>query len=364
MRTGDPAPPPVSRSQIAPVRPGEDLDWETLVPYLRRHIPGLEGPFSVDQFPNGSANLTYLLHFGDAELVLRRPPFGQIAPGAHDMKREHKVLSRLWEHYRPAPRSLHLCCDHSVIGSDFDVMEYKDGEVVWGDLPDSMRAVADAPARLARAVVTALAQLHLLDPTRCGLGDLGRPDGFVARQVQGWGKRWELVAPDDDRGVMASVAARLTGSIPAPPRTSILHNDFKIDNCQFRPGEPDEVNAVFDWDMATVGDPLIDVGTLLNYWPDPADTDSDRPITPEGLDRMGLPSRQWVVECYADLTGIDASSVEWYEAFACFKTAVVLQQLYSRWQRGESSDPRMAERGAWVQPMARRAERILAGSKR
>ena len=347
------------KAEVSEVRPGESLDWATLVPYLRAHIPDLDGDFSVQQFPNGSANLTYLLRFGSRPLVLRRPPFGQIAPGAHDMGREYRVLSRLWQRFPPAPRAYHLATDHGVIGSDFIVMEYRSGVVAWGAVPDSMRHLPDSGRRIGRAVIETLAQLHVLDPLDCGLDDLGRPAGFARRQVEGWRSRWELVAPDKRGGIMTSVAARLAATVPEPQRASILHNDYKIDNCQFRPGEPDRVNAVFDWDMATLGDPLIDMGTLLNYWPDPSDTPDDQPITPPGLDAVGLPTRQEVVDIYSSSTGLDLADVAWYEAFACFKTAVVLQQLFARWERGETKDPRMAERGQWVMPMARRSERIL-----
>jgi aminoglycoside phosphotransferase (APT) family kinase protein len=350
---------------VAAVRPGEDLDWERLTAYLRGctevrdALAGIDAPFSVQQFPNGSANLTYLLGFGDDSVVLRRPPFGQIAPGAHDMKREYRVLSRLWRSYAPAPRGIHLCTDRDIVGSDFVIMEYRRGEVMWGKLTPSMSGVPDAPGRVGRATVGALAELHLLDPESCDLGDLGRPEGFVARQVEGWRKRWELVAPDSGGELMDEVASRLAATMPDPQRVSILHNDFKLDNCQFQPGVPDRVSAVFDWDMATLGDPLIDLGTLLNYWPDPSDTDDDRPITPPGMERMGLPTRSQVVEHYRQITGLDLHSVSWYEAFDCFKTAVVVRQLYARWLRGESTDPRMGDRGAWVVPMARRAARIL-----
>jgi aminoglycoside phosphotransferase (APT) family kinase protein len=349
-------------AELAEVRRGENLDWDRLVGYLQSALPELTGDFSVQQFPNGSANLTYLLHFGSQPVVLRRPPFGQIAPGAHDMRREYRVLSRLWQFFPPAPRALHLCTDHDVVGSDFVIMEYRQGEVLWGRLSPSMVDLPDAAQRVGQAVVGALAELHLLDPADCGLDDLGRPDGFVTRQVEGWRKRWELVAPDKGSELTAEVGARLATEIPPPQRASVLHNDFKIDNCQFTPGQPDRVHAVFDWDMATLGDPLIDLGTLLNYWPDPADTPDNRPLTPEGLDRMGLPSRQRIVEHYAAVTGLDLSMIRWYEAFACFKTAVVVQQLYARWERGETTDARMAERGAWVGPMSRRAAHLLEGS--
>ena len=348
-------------AEVGPVRPGEDLDWIALERYLRDQIGGLDGAFSVQQFPNGSANLTYLLDFGGRQLVLRRPPFGRIAPGAHDMKREYRVLSKLWQAYPPAPRALLLCTDHEVVGSDFVVMEYRRGEVLWGRLSPSMADLPDAARRVGAAVVRALAELHLVDPAACGLEDLGRPEGFVARQLEGWTKRWELVAPEQGYEIMTEVSHRLAQKVPAPQRASVLHNDFKLDNCQFTPGQPDGVNAVFDWDMATIGDPLIDVGTLLNYWPDPADTPDDRPITPEGLDRMGLQTRAEVVDLYGEITGMEMSNLRWYEAFACFKTAVVVQQLYARWERGETPDSRMADRGAWVMPMARRASRILEG---
>jgi aminoglycoside phosphotransferase (APT) family kinase protein len=246
-----------------------------------------------------------------------------------------------------------------VIGSDFIVMEYRSGEVAWGAVPASMRHLPRAGHRIGCSVVEALAQLHTLDAHECGLDDLGRPDGFVRRQVEGWRHRWELVAPLAGGEIMTAVAERLADAVPEPQQVSVLHNDYKVDNCQFRPGDPDEVNAVFDWDMSTLGDPLIDVGTLLNYWPDPSDTPDDRPITPPGLDAVGLPSRGEVVEIYSSGTGINLAGIAWYEAFACFKTAVVLQQLFARWERGETTDQRMAERGQWVLPMARRSARIL-----
>ena len=348
--------------EVTSVRPGEELDWDHLGAYLKENVPELEGEFSVEQFPNGSANLTYLLHFGSQAVVLRRPPFGQIAPGAHDMRREYRVLSRLWKYFGPAPRALHLCTDPEIVGSDFILMEYRRGEVLWGRLSSSMAPLPRAAERIGRAVVSALAALHLIDPGECGLADLGRPEGFVARQVDGWRQRWELVAPGQGVELMTEVADQLRQRLPQPQRMSILHNDYKLDNCQFVPGQPDQVNAVFDWDMATLGDPLIDIGTLLNYWPDPSDTLDDRPITPQGLDQMGLPTRREVIDLYAARTGLDLTDVRWYEAFACFKTAVVVQQLYARWARGETTDQRMAERGGWVGPMSRRAARILVGS--
>jgi aminoglycoside phosphotransferase (APT) family kinase protein len=348
--------------ETAPVRPGEELDWVALEAYLRRHIPELADhpeQLTVLQFPNGSANLTYLLRFGSLELVMRRPPFGVIAPGAHDMKREHKVLSKLWKVFSPAPRAYLFCDDHDVVGSDFVVMERRVGVVVRDSVPDSMAGLPDVGRRLGFALVDAMAEMHLVDADAADLSTLGRPDGFTARQVSGWANRWSLVRPDDGPPLMDSLPARLEATMPAPTRVSIVHNDLKLDNCQFRAGEPDEVYSFFDWDMTTLGEPMNDLGTLLNYWPDPSDPPDERRVSHEGLITMGLPTRAEVVERYAERTGIDCDASVWYEAFAQWKTGVVIQQLHNRWVRGESSDPRMATIADRLPVLAHKASELL-----
>jgi aminoglycoside phosphotransferase (APT) family kinase protein len=345
--------------EVAPVRAGEDLDWPRLDAHLRENIAGLDGPFSVLQFPNGSANLTYLVRIGDTELVVRRPPFGRLAPGAHDMRREFRAVHALSGHFDRAPHAYLFCDDHDVIGSDFLVVEYRHGVVVWDHVPPQMEVHDDVVRRIGFAVVDALADLHLVDAESVGLGDLGRPDGFVARQVSGWRKRWDLV----DTGRMprmVEVGERLATTMPdVASRVSVLHNDYKIDNCQFDPADADRVRSIFDWDMATLGEPLVDLGVLLNYWPDPSDVDGARPLHVPGMERMGLPARAEVVERYASRTGIDVGVVPWFEAFATWKTCVVLEQLYQRFVRGESTDARMGERGKPVGPLSDRAALLL-----
>jgi aminoglycoside phosphotransferase (APT) family kinase protein len=346
-------------SGATPVRHGQDLDWPVVEAYLRAQLPELTGDFHVLQFPNGSANLTYLVRFGEQRLVLRRPPFGRLAPGAHDMEREHRVLSRLWRRFSPAPRALLFCADETIAGSKFFLMEYRDGVVIWDAIPEPMRHHPDVARRVSMAVVRALADLHGVDYKACGLGDLGRPDGFLGRQVRGWSKRWELVAPEPGLPVMYEVAGLLAARQPEPQRASMLHNDFKLDNCQFQPDMPDRVHSVFDWDMATIGDPLVDLGTLLNYWPDPSDVPGNRGIYNDDMECMGLPAHAEIIAAYADATGLDLEDVRWYWAFACWKTGVVLQQLYDRYRRGETTDERMADLGQRVAEMGERALRLL-----
>jgi aminoglycoside phosphotransferase (APT) family kinase protein len=344
--------------EASPVRAGEELDWIALAAYMKNVLPHLTGPLEVLQFPKGSANLTYLIRVGDDRLVLRRPPFGQLAPGAHDMGREYRTLSRLWQAFSPAPRALSFCDDPVVLGSAFFIMEYREGVGIWDTIPESMAHHHDVGRRIGLAVVDALAALHSVDPQSCQLGDLGKPDGFLARQVSGWRKRWELVAAAD-MPVMDRVGELLGARLPASQRVAILHNDLKVDNCQFDPADPDRVHSVFDWDMATLGDPLIDLGILINYWPDPSDEGDDRGMYIDGMEQMGLPTHAEVLDRYSERSGLDLSDVRWYVAFAAWKTAVIKQQLYDRYLRGESTDPRMAHQGERVLELGQRAVRLL-----
>ena len=340
----DQAPP-----ELAPVRPGEDLDWPRIAAFLREslreRLPGdvydPDGDFEVLQFPNGSANLTYLLRFGQSELVLRRPPFGDLAPGAHDMKREYRVLSRLWRIFDAAPRAYLFCDDADIGGADFFVMERRRGEVVRGVVPIPMRRHRDVGRRMGMALVDRIAEFHTLDPDAVDLGTLGRPEGFVVRQLAGWKQRWDRVADERYDDGMSEIHARLESSLPEAQRVSLVHNDLKLDNCLFDPDDPDRVTAFFDWDMTTLGDPLIDVGTLLNYWPDPDDSEAEKRFSHSGMERMGLPSRAALSEHYAARSGLDLSVIGWYEAFALWKSATVVQQLHHRWKVGDSADPRM-----------------------
>ena len=257
------------------------------------------------------------------------------------MGREYKVLSRLWEHFDLAPRAYLFSDDDEIGGADFFVMERRRGEVIRGIVPPSMRHHPDVGRRVGLALADAMARFHVLDPDACGLGDLGRPDGFVTRQVSGWKKRWDLVADDrwDER--MTAIHGELERSIPDSQRVSFVHNDLKLDNCMLDANDPDRVIAIFDWDMTTLGDPLVDVGTLLGYWPDPSDSLETMRASHAGMGRMGLPSRAELVERYGATSGLDLGQIAWYEAFALWKTVTVVQQLHHRWKTGASTDQRM-----------------------
>ena len=339
--------------QAKPVRHGEELDWEALDIYLKKHIE-VSGELSVSQFHGGHANLTYLVTYGDQEFVVRRPPFGKIAPGAHDMKREYRVLSKLYKVYDPAPRAYHLCENHDVIGSDFIVIERRRGVVLRTQVLNCHREFENVEHRLTDAMITAETNLHMVDYEAAGLSDLGTPAGFLMRQLKGWSKRWELSKTGDTKE-MDMLLERLSADIPATQRVSIVHNDIKFDNCQFQADSPDKVTSIFDWDMCTLGDPLIDFASTLSYWQEPFFEDLKLPVMLYG----DFPPKEYLIEKYASLTGLDMSRMNWYEAFAYWKGAVIAQQLYARYVLGDSTDERMAKFGVTAGAFAKYGLSIL-----
>lgn len=346
-------------TDVAPIRSEERFDEERVAAYLRAHLGDQIGdsPISFEQFPGGRANLTYLVRAGDLEMVLRRPPLGPVAPGSHDMAREHAVLSVLHEAYPQAPRAFLLCTDPEVMGVPFFVMERRRGTVVRETWPSHLPADARFRRRLAANVVDALSALHRVDYRAAGLERLGRPEGFVARQVAGWVDRWDR-AKHGELSAMDDLGRRLAGAVPSPQVAVLLHNDFKLDNLMI--SEQAEVVAVFDWDMATIGDPLVDLGTFLAYSPRPQEAlhalqgDS-------GTALSTAMSREEMVARYTAATGFDTEGLDYYLAFAMFRTAVILQQIYIRYRRGQTSDERFEPLGDLVPRVADEAWRLVSG---
>jgi len=329
-------------SDLIEVRPDERFDTEALASWLEAVEGVPAGTPAVAQFGGGKANLTYLLTFPDeSELVLRRPPLGPVAPGAHDMSREYRVLSRLWRSFDKAPRAVAYCEDESVIGSDFFLMERRDGVVVRGSVPEQFGSGTDAEAnrKLSEVVVDTLAEFHAVDPSSCDLGELGHPQGFLHRQVEGWSGRWER-AKHEDNPLADELSGWLMQQLPAEGRPALLHNDWRLDNMAVSPDDPGTCVAVYDWDMATRGDPLADLGTLMGSWFDPGEAPGELSMMPTQI--PGWLSRSDAVERYAAKSDSDAAAIEWYLVFGAWKLAIILQQIYIRWLRGQTQDERFA----------------------
>ena len=339
----------------APIRAEERFDQSRVAEYLRARLPDVGGDveISFEQFPGGKANLTYLVRAGSQEFVLRRPPLGPVAPGSHDMAREHNVLSRLWRQFPHAPRAHLFCDDPDVMDKPFFVMDRVHGYVVRDEWPQD---IDEARRRaVSESLVDTLVRLHAVDSADVDLSEIGKPVGFVERQVAGWTDRWNR-AKTRDLNDMDESAALLKGSVPEPQAATLLHNDFKLDNTMI--DHEAKVVAVLDWDMATLGDPLVDVGTMLAYWAAPQDaiamlvgTDAVT-LTPH-MDRVEVGNR------YAAGTGFDLSNVDYYLALAYFRIAVITEQIYGRFLAGHTNDARFEALGPLVPSLAASARSAL-----
>ena len=319
------------------VRAGEELDLARLGPWLDATL-GARGAVTVLQFPGGHSNLTYLVQHGDAEYVLRRPPVGSKVKSAHDMGREHTVLSALAPVWSRAPKPLAYCTDETVIGAPFYLMERRRGVILRKDPPAGRDFDPDTARRVADRLLDALVELHAIDYRAAGLGDLGKPVGYVERQVKGWTERYHG-SVTDDLPVVLEVAAWLDANRPADGAPALIHNDFKFDNVIFD-DELREITGILDWEMATVGDPLMDLGTSLAYWVEPGDPPFVVALR-FGLTHVpGMPRRRDVAARYAERSGRDLGAIVFYYAFGLFKTAVVAQQIYYRFAKGLTTDPR------------------------
>lgn len=333
----------------APIRDEERFDEARVAAHLAAVIPeiGAAPHIEFGQFRGGHANLTYLVRAGDTEYVLRRPPLGEVAPGSHDMAREHRVLSVLYQEFPLAPRAVHYCADPGVMGKPFFVMERRRGTVIRGAWPAEVPDDDATRRHVGLGLIDALAALHGVDVAALGLSDLGRPDGFARRQVTGWSDRWER-SKTDDVPDMERLRVALGARVPEPRRASLLHNDFKLDNTMVD-GEGTLV-AVFDWDMATTGDPLVDLGTTLSYFDGPDEVAVVVP--PDRIVLGGVLDTDDLVARYQEATGLDCSDLSWYRALASFRIAVILQQIYVRYARGQTSDERFAALGSVVPVLA------------
>lgn len=322
-------------------RKGEELDSKKLHETLIPHIPGLEGDINISQFPGGFSNLTYSVNIGNQEFVLRRPPFGAQVKSGHDMGREYKILSSLHEYFPKAPRAVYYSEDESVIGSPFYLMERVKGVILRAKMPAEMQPNAGQMSGIANSWLETLVELHQVDYHAAGLSDLGKPDGYVERQVTGWTKRY-FNAKTDEVPLIEKAAKWLSDNLPDQKRSTLIHNDFKYDNIVLDPDDWTRVIAVLDWEMTTLGDPLMDLGTSIGYWVNANDPEFMRKLDLTPTHLPGNPSRGEILHRYAAATESDVGDGVFYYVFGLFKIAVIVQQIYYRYKKGLTQDPRFA----------------------
>ena len=327
-------------SDTAAVRPGEELNREALADYLAKNLPEGASGVTVEQFPKGHSNLVYLVRTDTREYVLRRPPLGPVAPKAHDMPREYRVLHAVHPHFPEAPRVFLLCEDPAVIGSTFFLMERRRGIVIRDSAPFELAAIPDYPRSVSEAFIDCLVRLHSIDVSKAGLSSLGKPEGFVERQVCGWAERWNG-AKTEELPEMDRIVGWLRDRLPPSVDATLVHNDYKLDNVMLRP-EGNGVEAVLDWEMATIGDPLADLGLTMCYWTwaSAAAANDPHPATPDLTSQPGWYTRDQFLHRYAERTGRDLTHIRYHEVLGIFKLAVILQQIYYRFHRGQTHDER------------------------
>jgi aminoglycoside phosphotransferase (APT) family kinase protein len=340
------------------VRPGETLDVSRLGPYLREVLQ-LEGELEVLQYPAGRSNLTYMLRLGGADIVLRRPPFGSKPKSGHDMKREHDVLAALQGTFRYCPKPLLYCEDEAIIGGPFYLMERIEGIIVRQDFPSDLGFSPRDVRSVFERVVDVHAEIHAIDVHAVGLADFGKPEGYVGRQITGWSRRYRrALTPNvpDCENIMAWLESNQP---PDSGRGCIIHNDFRLDNVVLDPKNPLEVVGVLDWEMATLGDPLMDLGASLAYWVERDDPPYFQALRmmPSNVDRA--PTRTEVIARYAEKSGLEIGDFRFYSCYGLFRLAVIIQQIYYRFYHGQTEDPRFKEMDLSVAILAKAAEEVI-----
>lgn len=351
-------------NDVRSIRTGEQLDWTRVVSWLRGHLGELQIPkldltrtFEVAQFPGGHSNLTYLIRFSDVDIVVRRPPLGPVAPTAHDMAREFRWLTAMHRVFPLAPRPYALCEDTSIIGTVFYAMERRRGLVIRADEPPEVANNETARRAVSAAVVDTLADLHNIDVAASGLSGLGKPAGFVERQVRGWTERWQR-SQTATMPEMDALSAWLRDHLPGDPAIpAVVHGDFKLDNVMLDPHDVGRIVAVLDWEMSALGDPLVDLGILLAYWV-PTAPPIERDALTTVTHRRGYFTRDEILERYAKRSSRDLANIRFYQVFAIFKIAVVIQQIYFRYVKGQTTDARFATFHERVAYLASQAEAL------
>jgi acyl-CoA dehydrogenase len=347
------------RDETQPPRQGEELDANKLQDWLVRQNPRFIGPLQISQFPGGASNLTYLIRQGEREWVLRRPPFGTKAKSAHDMGREYRVLSVLHRVFPYCPNPLAYCEDESIMGSPFYVMERLHGTILRKELPAGLSLSPEDARKLCENLLDVQLALHQVDVQAAGLADFGKPEGYVRRQVEGWSERYRKARTEDVPDAeplmkwLAEHMPRESG------RAALIHNDYKFDNVVLDPKDPLKIIGVLDWEMATVGDPLMDLGCSLAYWVQADDPEEFQVVRMLPTHLPGMMTRRELVDTYARKSGLAIGDFHFYYVFGLFRLAVIAQQIYYRYVKGQTANKRFAQFGKIVSLLCYRAEQVL-----
>jgi aminoglycoside phosphotransferase (APT) family kinase protein len=349
--------------QATKVRTGEELDAAKILDFLKDKIPGLGNELEISQFPSGFSNLTYCLRSGNKEFVLRRPPFGKKAKSAHDMGREYKMLSALKPVFPYCPTPLVYSDDESIIGCPFYVMERIEGIILRKNIPAGLNFSASDAHNLCEELLDVQIKLHFIDYQAIGLSSLGKPEDYVERQVEGWSARYRDArtpdAPDYER-----VMAWLKDKKPAATvKSTIIHNDYKFDNVVLDPADPLKIIGVLDWEMATIGDPLMDLGNSLAYWVDRDDPENMQLIRLMPTNIEGALTRKELISLYAERTGLPIANFDFYYCFGLFRLAVIAQQIYYRFYHGQTKDQRFQMLIFAVKALEEAATKLIDQSK-
>ncbi|WP_100643170.1 phosphotransferase family protein [Alteromonas facilis] len=340
------------------VRQGEELDLTLLVPWLSQHVDGLTGTPKVTQYSGGVSNWTYCLTFDDRELILRRAPDGTKAKGAHDMKREHDLQRDLKPVFSQVPSMYGYCEDPTVIGSDFYVMEKLNGIIPRRNLPKSLHLSENEVSRLCQNAIDTLVALHKVDYEKAGLSHLGKGAGYTQRQIEGWSKRYQQArtwnVPRAKR-----VMSWLESNTPTSEALCITHNDFRFDNLVLDTQQPTTIIGILDWELATIGDPLMDLGNTLAYWVEAGDDKLMQTTRKQPTNLPGMMSRQEVIDYYCGATGHKASDFAFYEVYGLFRLAAIAQQIYFRYHHKQTRNPAYKHYWFFVHYLIRRCNKII-----
>ena len=348
--------------QPGTVRDENRFDPAQILPFLKSQVPGLpDGPATLQQFQGGASNLTFQLTVGDREMILRRPPAGTKPRSGHDMAREFQVLTALHGHF-PVPRPLAYCEDAALIGAPFYVMEKLRGVILRRDPPRELRYDPAQARQLCLNLVDTLIRLHAIDYAAIGLGELGKPEGYVGRQVGGWCDRFQKAWTDDVPRCEELMDWLHLHRPPDSTRPAIIHNDYRFDNVVLDPRDNLTIIGVLDWEMCTLGDPLMDLGSALAYWVQPGDAPPMQAVRMQPSNLPGMLTREQIADHYGEKTGRDIPNLDFYYVFGLFRLAVIAQQIYYRWKLGQTKNPRFQSFGMFVAVLSQVADAVMQKS--